>query len=142
MSPAKFIRRNTGLGLRERFPPDTVVALNAAGIIAYYSRLPTIDMLGLNDRHIARHGRRDRSLRLGHQAGDGAYVLTLRPDLIQFGPSWGEARPMFIGDRELHRSPEFQRRYTLATYVMPSGRKVRFYRLKEPSAAGRRSGGT
>lgn len=38
-------------------PEDGVsVAVSPAGAIPYYSRLPTIDMLGLNDRWVARNG--------------------------------------------------------------------------------------
>ncbi len=35
---------------------DVVIATTAAGAIPYYSGLKTVDMLGLNDRHVARHG--------------------------------------------------------------------------------------
>lgn len=35
---------------------DVVLATTAAGAIPYYSRLETVDMLGLNDAWIARHG--------------------------------------------------------------------------------------
>jgi hypothetical protein len=38
--------------------PSVVIATTAAGVIPYYSGLFTIDMLGLNDAWIARHGRR------------------------------------------------------------------------------------
>jgi len=103
-----IIRRNTGLTLRHHFPPDTVVALNAAGIVPYYSGLPTIDMLGLNDRHIARHGLRDRALRLGRQVGDGAYVLSREPDVILFGRAEAE----YVSDREIRSSPEFRANYS------------------------------
>ncbi len=36
---------------------DFTIAVTAAGAIPYYSRLASIDMIGLNDRWIARHGR-------------------------------------------------------------------------------------
>jgi 4-amino-4-deoxy-L-arabinose transferase-like glycosyltransferase len=126
------VGREVGLWLRESMPPDTLIAINAAGAIAYYSELPVVDMLGLNDPHIAhRQMPRMGQGMAGHEKGDGAYVLSREPDLIQFGPSWGEARPVFVGDGELARSPEFERRYVLATYALPSGRKVRFHRKRD-----------
>jgi arabinofuranosyltransferase len=35
---------------------DVTIATTAAGAIPYYSKLPTIDMLGMNDSWVARHG--------------------------------------------------------------------------------------
>lgn len=50
-----------GIGkyLRDAFaghPTKPIIAVTPAGAIPYYSDLPAIDMLGLNDREIARHG--------------------------------------------------------------------------------------
>ena len=47
-----------GTTLHQLFGEDSgvVIATTAAGAIPYYSRLTTIDMLGLNDRWIAQHG--------------------------------------------------------------------------------------
>lgn len=61
--------------------PDTVIAVAAAGAIPYYSRLPTIDMYGLNDAHIAHRPFPER--RGGRlMKWDNAYVLSRQPDLI------------------------------------------------------------
>jgi arabinofuranosyltransferase len=51
--------REVGRALRDLFPPGggrVVIAAAAAGTIPYYSELPTVDMFGINDRWIARHG--------------------------------------------------------------------------------------
>ena len=46
-----------GKVLAERFGDDDVmIAVTAAGAIPYYSRLRTVDMLGLSDRWVALHG--------------------------------------------------------------------------------------
>lgn len=49
---------NIGRKLFEAFGQagDVSIAVTPAGAIPYYSRLPCVDMLGLNDRWIARHG--------------------------------------------------------------------------------------
>lgn len=114
------VRRGAGLYLRDHFAPDTLVALNPAGIIPYYSRLPTIDMLGLNDAHIARRGRRDSSLAGGHQVGDGAYVLSRRPDVILFGGSLAPSPSNLVSDREIWATPEFHRNYELQQWPVGS----------------------
>lgn len=105
------VRAAAGRYLREHFPPDTLVALNPAGIIPYHSRLPTVDMLGLNDEYIAHRGRRNRRLRFSHQAGDGEYVLSRRPDVILLGSALQKSPAPFISDREIAASPEFRRDY-------------------------------
>ena len=89
-----------GRYLRDNFSRDTLIAVGPAGSIPYYSGLPTIDMFGLNDPYIAHHGKRDRSLKFGHQAGDGEYVLSRRPDVIVIGYATG-----FISQREILDSP-------------------------------------
>ncbi|NNE44605.1 MAG: hypothetical protein HKN12_10375 [Gemmatimonadetes bacterium] len=39
-----------------RIPADARFALDSVGAIPYFSRLPTLDRLGLTDAHVARHG--------------------------------------------------------------------------------------
>ena len=109
-------RQAAGIYLQENYPPDTLVALNPAGIIPYYSQLPTIDMLGLNDTYIAHHGKRDRSLRYGHQAGDGEYVLSREPDVILFQAGSSEPRN-YISDQEIWNSQEFWDNYDLQEWA-------------------------
>ena len=58
------------------------IATTAAGAIPYYSRLPTVDMLGLNDLQVARHGTLT-SLRSGHfKLADFRYLLHRRVQLV------------------------------------------------------------
>ncbi len=113
-----FIPRKTiGLYLHDHFPADTLIAVDPAGIIPFYSQLPTIDMLGLNDPTIAHHGQRDYSLTYAHQVGDGAYVLARKPDIILFGPSGLDQAPGdYISDREIWASPAFHQDYELVSW--------------------------
>jgi hypothetical protein len=57
-----------------------LLASDAAGKIPFYSGLRTIDMLGLNDRYIARI--KPTFFEVGHNKYDADYVLSLCPDLI------------------------------------------------------------
>jgi len=97
--------------LRENTDPGAVVALNAAGIIPFYCERPIIDMLGLNNRYIARHGRRDRSLPYGHQAGDGEWVLSQWPDVILFGGAGARKGDQFMSEMEIMEHSDFSRYY-------------------------------
>jgi hypothetical protein len=63
--------------------PDALVATTWAGIPAYFSNFRMADLLGYNDRHIARLESRARSWTPGHSKWDYDYVLTeLRPDIL------------------------------------------------------------
>jgi hypothetical protein len=81
------IQGGIGMWMRENLPAHYRVALIPSGIVPYYSRLPSIDMLGLNDRHIAH---RDIELGhgvAGHEKEDGGYVVGLKPEIIWLGLS-------------------------------------------------------
>lgn len=125
-------KKGTSVGkwLRQRAPAGTVIATNTAGTIPYYSKLKTIDMLGLNDRHIAHrlvpfmgHGY------AGHEKGDGDYVFRLQPDIVQFASASGSIRPgvLFMGDRELFNIPGFQESYELREYCLDDGSPLYLY---------------
>jgi hypothetical protein len=71
--------------LRANAPPTAVVAATPAGSIAYYMDQRVIDMLGLTDATIAHTPTRFGTGRAGHEKGNGAYVLSRRPDYILLG---------------------------------------------------------
>jgi arabinofuranosyltransferase len=69
--------------LRGNFPPDALVAGAAMGIFPYTSGLPTIDMLGVVDEHIAhRHMPIGPNTQAGHFKQDPEYVLSRKPDIV------------------------------------------------------------
>ncbi|HSC89766.1 MAG TPA: hypothetical protein VLC09_20955, partial [Polyangiaceae bacterium] len=71
------------------------IAVDAAGAIPYFSGLPSIDMLGLNDRYLAHHRPEGMGQDLiGHELGDADYYLRRKPDLFCFG-----VPPCFHGPR-------------------------------------------
>jgi arabinofuranosyltransferase len=71
---------NIGEFLKSHYP-NRVLAADACGKIPYYSELKTIDMLGLNDRHIAKLKAQRRGIP-GHTKFDPFYVLKKSPDII------------------------------------------------------------
>ncbi len=90
---------------------DPLVAVDAAGVIPYYSGLRALDMLGLNDAHIARqHGDSFGRGVQGHELGDGEYVLSREPDIIVAGVT-GSSRLAFRGGREMAADPRFHAWY-------------------------------
>jgi hypothetical protein len=76
-----------------QLPGDTVLAANTVGVLTYGSRLRMVDMLGLNDRHIARAPHKLLGIP-GHESHDGVYVLDRQPDLVFLGMPRLSARPL------------------------------------------------
>ncbi len=123
--PAAYIGTIVGEHLRANYQPGTLVALHTAGSTPYFAPdLRFIDMLGLNDSHIA-HRQIDR-LELyaqrwpGHAKGDGNYVLERQPDVIILGPAEGTNpdEPFLLSDIELGQSSRFAAEYVLREHFI------------------------
>lgn len=112
--------------LQANAPPGSLVAATPAGSIAWHMRLPLLDMLGLNDEHIAHVAIPDMGRgRAGHEKGDGSYVLSRQPRYVLLGnvavfdrpieEAEIEGRLKFRSEQELWALPEFQRDYQRKT---------------------------
>lgn len=92
-----------------------LLAVDGAGALPFASRLPCIDMMGLNDRTIARSepgaGIPREFFLPGHMHGNGAYVLSRAPDFVQFGSPPGLPLPLFVGDYQLEALDGFREQY-------------------------------
>jgi arabinofuranosyltransferase len=71
-----------GHWLAARAQSDDTLAVDAAGIIPFYTDLYTIDMFGLNDLHIAHLDMEIGQGLPGHEKFDPVYVLSRRPTYI------------------------------------------------------------
>lgn len=110
--PVTVMGMTIGRTLRGAFEDaDPLLAVDAAGVIPFESGFRSLDMLGLNDAHIAR--RRDQAFgsgTQGHELGDGDYVLSREPDII-VAKRLGTSRLAFRGGREIENDPRFQDAY-------------------------------
>jgi arabinofuranosyltransferase len=101
--------------LHESFSAERpLVATDGVGCMGYFGKMPTLDMLGLTDRHIARS--RPPGLGngpLGHERGDGRYVLSRQPDIVVLCSPTGNTKGCYPGSAELSALPEFAERYRL-----------------------------
>jgi hypothetical protein len=111
--------------INRNWEPGMTIALSTAGSTPFHANQHKyIDMLGLNDPHIAQ--RKDIPLVTsgqtlpGHGKGDGAYVLSREPDVIILGPANGKRSgdPSFLSDWELARSPDFARCYEMMEDIL------------------------
>ena len=115
-----------GLTLNELFAdahPPVILATPAAGAIPYYSQLRTIDMHGLNDHWIARHGVLKERDRPGHQKR-----ATLRY-LVESGANLVMAYPFTRGNGYPLESRAFMSRLSLVVAdiepaLMPADAKI------------------
>lgn len=107
-----------GLFLRQAFhEQQPLFAVTAPGCLPYWSELPCLDMLGLNDYYLPRHLPEDFGDRdLGHELGDGRYVFEQRPDIISFCGPRGSVKPCFRSAEDLLEMPEFHHEYILVSF--------------------------
>jgi hypothetical protein len=104
--------RELALLLKDVFgKAQPLVAVTAAGSLPYWSELPSLDMMGLNDYYLPRHRPPDFGKGMvGHELGDGQYVLDQKPDLIIFDV--GSPNPSWRTGDQLKALPEFSERYS------------------------------
>ena len=101
--------------------PSDTLAISAAGVIPYVTRLHTIDLLGLTAPDLSRYRRR-ATTRPGHSYYLSGEALTERPPQFLLGHP--EVRPSLEGlGLTLDFEPEWQTRvfepYTLLGYRLP-----------------------
>jgi arabinofuranosyltransferase len=106
----EVLARVLGEGFRAEQP---LLAVTAAGTLPYFSKLPSLDMLGLNDRHIARQRPERAGELLAHDHADGGYVLDREPDLIVF--NLGVTARYEVGNQML-RDERFKRDYMMVLF--------------------------
>ncbi len=109
-----------GRYLEQNLRAGSLVAVGTAGSTPFHApSLRFIDTMGLNDRVIAHAPVGPVVTRLqqysGHVKGDGAYVLSRRPDLIVLGPAEGylgdPPTAWSLTDYQLIESAEFRSNY-------------------------------
>jgi arabinofuranosyltransferase len=138
---AGFLGRIVGQYINETWPKGSLVALNTAGSTPYFAPdMRFIDMLGLNDSHIARREMSSLPAHFqgvpGHEKGDGRYVSSRKPDYIIAGPSNGfyMAESWFLSEYEMNEIPEFYDDYQLETVILRADYWDGFYNYKESEA--------
>jgi arabinofuranosyltransferase len=115
-----------GVLLKQAFgTQQPLMAVDPAGCLPYWSELPTIDMLGLNDYYLPRHPPPNMGEgAIGHELGDGQYVLNRRPDLVVFLLPTGNDRGYFLSGRQMQEDPRFFREYSLTRFESSEPHKV------------------
>lgn len=128
-----------GKTLQANFPEDQSIAAVPIGAIGYYSNMQVIDMVGLVDSVIA-HEPLDpnyaKTWRPGHDKGDGLYILSKKPDYIQFIdhltsqplPGLDGHAKQYKSIMEIWGSPEFHSHYEFFPIQTEEGWYYNLYR--------------
>jgi hypothetical protein len=130
------------------FPADATVACMAVGAIGYYSGRPILDLLGINDRRIARlpvEVGRFESWSTGHMKGSAEEVLAQTPEYVlldirasdttRVDPS-REVRRKYPFVDDLLNSWRFRSTYRLESCPLPEARWMNFYRRNDAPLPG------
>ena len=103
-----------------------LLAVDPAGCLPYFSRLPSVDMLGINDHYLAHHRPPDFGKGpLGHELGNGAYVLSRKPDLVLFNLPTGGRVPTLRSGVEMMADPRAEFTSTFRPVTLECERPMR-----------------
>lgn len=115
--------------LKENTTQEDTIAVISAGIVPYVTERRCIDMLGLNDRHIARYGIVDKKCYIGHQRAEPDYVLDRRPEIIYLPTDDKRGRTFNAGVVYMLQNPRFLNLYE-PTLMECGETSVTFYTLR------------
>ena len=121
---AWHVHRYTTLGqtLAQRTPPNASLAISPAGAVPFFSQRAAIDMLGLNDLHIARaplpHG--PVPVSTGHARGDAQYVLANQPTIVIFSGGNRATPSLYTSEAGIVFEPQFPANYSPQTFPPPA----------------------
>lgn len=133
--------KQAGMWLKSNTPIEYKIAVQPAGYIPFYSQRFTLDMLGLNDTHIAHLPIKVGGGKAGHEKWDGDYILSRQPEIIILGigvypdpiqglTDRGEIERIIQPRRvdwELWGSPEFIAWYRPASVLLPNGQYFDYF---------------
>ncbi len=104
-----------GRWLKSHAPPDTWIAVDAAGQVPYFSELPAIDMFGINDLHIGRLPVATLGQGTpGHEKFDLGYILARAPRyVIIYGTLFDNVSEYRRADVEWTDNPELKKSLTI-----------------------------
>jgi hypothetical protein len=129
-------------------PPGLVASLTV-GAIPFYCDRTTIDLLGLVDAHVARHGHVHAAAAIGHQKYASDYIVSRAPRYIIFSNSGQFRAPLLDDGRNLDAllprtnyamldlvsQPAVRAHYEYRAERLADGTWVEFLELRHPDGA-------
>jgi hypothetical protein len=94
-----------------------LIAVSAAGALPYAAGFPCVDMLGLNDYYLPRHKPSEFGAGfIGHELGDGAYIISRKPDIVIFCYPYGGVEAVWKSEKDLVKMGEFNENYKIVNF--------------------------
>ena len=117
-----------GLFLHQAFgDKHPLLSSDAAGVVPFFAHMPALDPLGLNDYHIAHEASHARGYGwVGHELGDGKYILDQKPDLLLFS-SFDGSNSLFPADQQIVDDPRFKQFYQPINFDSPQPNSMRAF---------------
>lgn len=112
-----FLNAEAGRWVREHLPPDALLAADQMGMLGFYAHpgAPIVDLLGLMDYEIARHG-----LKLDNLfQRQPRYIIVEATQQSHWWPRDWREKPHVPWIRDLFQRPEFQARYVPRWFLIP-----------------------
>lgn len=102
-----------GLLLKKAFFQEKpLVAVTSAGCIPYWSELPSLDMLGLNDYYLPRNPPENFGKEwIAHELGSADYVMKRKPDIVIFNMANSGKSANLSAEISLYNHPDFKKKY-------------------------------
>jgi hypothetical protein len=117
--------RPVGILLKQAFRDrEPLLAVDAAGALPFFSELPTLDMLGLNDRFLAHH--RPEFFGhgpVGHELGNADYYIERKPDIVCFAVPPCSFPAKYPEQRRFAASSDFRNGYAPVRLLARTGRR-------------------
>ena len=103
-----------GLLLKKAFHREQpLLAVTSAGCIPYWSELPSLDMLGLNDYYLPRHKPKNFGYEwIAHELSDANYIMSQKPDIVIYNMSRLGRSAVLRAEIELYNHKDFKKLYS------------------------------
>ncbi len=120
--------QSLGLFIHQAFgSQQPLLSSDAAGVVPFFAHVPALDPLGLNDYHIAHEASHVRGYGwVGHELGDGPYILDQKPDLLLFSSFDGQS-DLFPADQQIVDDPRFPGNYQAVLFDTPQPNSIRAF---------------
>lgn len=87
--------------LVQNVPSDTLIATMSVGAVPYFTKLPTLDLVGLVDRHISHAPRETGRGKIGHEKYDNDYVMRRKPGVFLFARCYQNEQELLDQGKEI-----------------------------------------
>ena len=113
----------------ENFPLNYTIASSGIGALGFYSNMKILDVLGLTNKVVAKEGNVGIDEIYSHGKSNKQYIMGQKPEIIVFGVPPGKKYPARFAEKEIYKSPLFNKNYKYIETKLKCSTIVRYYLL-------------